>query len=743
MGFWRGFVIASALAGVSGAARAQADRVGYFGDYIVERAEPADRPPATWHQPMPGQFQAAEAAVAAFDSPTLTRFASEEDFRRYLGAVLAAERARNGWYANSGRIQFAQAQSAGQSDAIEPICPVTDPDCAPGAVPTADGGNIVVTGSRVPGPSNRSRAANVPAANAVNPDITNNQMRNVEEGDIVKQINQFLLVLQDGRIFVVDTRAGNGRRLALADRANVYRDPHEDMWYDEMLVFGDRVLVTGYSYSHAATELSVFRLDMASGRLGREGVFYLTSNDYYSSSNYATRLIGDNLVIYTPFEVTAMASQTFRWPAVRRWRSDDERQLDSDRRSRPLLDATQIYRPVRPAADPYVHTVSVCPLGPVGADNDLECRTTAFVGPDAAQWYVTESDAFLWTVSRNTRSYDPQACDVPADFATGFEAALLYRVPVDGAAPGLIGARGAPPDQFSLQASGGRFHALLQDRPRYCANEPDPEARLAYLDFPLSRFGATVADLEPARYARLPGVKSHYIANRFTDSYLVYGSLGRYRRGLSENAMPPAYVVPIERPEDVRALDVRHTVIRAEQAGNDIVLTGYRDGLGLFVTLIDLDGRPRIASSVRLQRRYESEGRSHAFNSLIAADGSGVMGLPTIGGEGRSSRAAWRSSASDLSFLTVDRAGRLTPVGELERRFVYGNDEENGIPGYRCEVSCIDWYGNSRPIFTDGRLFGLTGTELIEGRIFENEVLEVQRLNIALPSTRLAGLEPH
>ena len=88
-------------------------------------------------------------------------------------------------------------------------------------------------------------------------------MRGVEEGDIVKQIDHFLLVLQDGRIFVVDTRAGGGRGLALADRVNVYRDPREDMWYDEMLVFGDRVLITGYSYRQRATELSVFRLDEA------------------------------------------------------------------------------------------------------------------------------------------------------------------------------------------------------------------------------------------------------------------------------------------------------------------------------------------------------------------------------------------------------------------------------------------------------------------------------------------------
>ena len=89
---------------------------------------------------------------------------------------------------------------------------------------------------------------------------------------------------------------------------------------------------------------------------------------------------------------------------------------------------------------------------------------------------------------------------------------------------------------------------------------------------------------------------------------------------------------------------------------------------------------------MQLARRFESEGRSHAFNSLIEADGSGVMGLPTIRGESGRSRAPWRSSASDLSFLAVDARGRLRPVGELERRFDYGDDDEaddDGIAGYQ------------------------------------------------------------
>jgi hypothetical protein len=712
MSLWRNLSLAAALSALAVPAAAQ-----YQGR----------RPPMT-----PEQKAEAEAALARYNSPTLTRFRSEDEFRRYLGAVLSVGRARGQWWASSGQIQFAQA---GQSDAVQPICPDNDPNCA--APPeTQDEQSVAVTGSRVRAPAMGRAAPTRPASPGARPsngDITNNQMQGVDEGDIVKQIGHYLLVLQDGRIFVIDTRARGGRRLALSDRMNVYRDRHAYMWYDEMLVFGDRVLITGYSYAQQATELSVFRLDMATGRLARQGVFYMSSNDYYSSTNYASRLVGDNLVVYTPFNVYAMTRPTFRWPMVRRWVEGEDR-LAADRRSRPLFDAGQIYRPVRDAGNmPTVHTVSVCPLGDVGPGRDLECRSSAFVGPSQAQWYVTEQDAYLWTsdyYSAATR--DAECGAAPRFIAEDYAPAVLFRVPVNGRPPLVAATRGVPPDQFSLDARNGHFRALVRGSAPACRNGL-AESQLAFFDLPLGRFSGTLHEAGTERYTAMPGVKSANIANRFTEHYLVYGSIGMSQRGFSENSMPPAYAVPVSHPADVRAIPVRHTVIRAEQAGNDIVVTGYRNQRGLIVTLIDLDGTPRIASQVQLEQRFEGEGRSHAFNSLIEEDGSGVMGLPTIAREGWSSRAPWRSSASDLSYLVVDSRGRLTPVGELERRFEYNDDEgSGGVAGYTCEVSCIDWYGNSRPIFTDGRVFGLTGTELIEGRIWGGEIHEVQRLNIAL-----------
>jgi hypothetical protein len=733
MGLARGLTIAAALLALPGtmAAQTQTRRA-------VTEAE----------------RQAAREALAAFTRPTLTRFDSEAEFRRYVEAVGEADRTRYDYYYSSlAGLQFAQAAVPGETQPYG----LTQPCLPTPGHPCPEEMEVTVTGSRI---------------NPRNPSITNNQMRGVEEGDIVKQIDHYLLVLQDGRIFVIDIegRGGmrSGRRLALTDRANVYRNPRSGIWYDEMLVFGDRVLITGFSYEEGATELAVFRLGDG-GRLAREGVFRISSNDYYSDTNYSTRLIGGNLVTYTPLRVGDMVRAGYRWPVVRRWLAeDDAREIAeglADRRERgergevagpPLLDAARIYRPVADADDPVIHTVSVCPLDSSASAAALTCRTTAFAGPNPVQWYVTNADVFLWAAAersyRNVRDCRPGVSFALADFAPAY----LYRVPVSGARPDLIAARGAPPDHFAMQSDGTSFQALLRMEPANCEEHYEAPPRLALFSVPLARLGPTLAAAPDSAFTNLPSTSSRWVVSRFTDRYLVYGGLSQYRSGFPDLDADnydddyrrrvrdllrprPAYVVPVARPAAVRPIDVGHTVIRAERVADDIVLTGYRDRGGLIVTLIDLDGRPAIASSVRLAGRYESEGRSHAFNSLIERDGSGLMGLPTVPRIADGNRDYWRSRASDLSFLAVDSEGQLEAIGALERRFDYVNQygegreaDEDGVPGYQCEVSCIDWYGNSRPIFTDGRVFALSGTELIEGRVEHGQIREVQRLNIAL-----------
>lgn len=434
--------------------------------------------------------QAARAALDGFTRPTLTRFESEAEFRLYVAAVRQVQRTDGRYYYAAGAgVQFAEAQSVGapaQSDAAQPVCPPEQPDCLD------EGENVIVSGSRV---------------NPRNASITNNQMRGVEEGDIVKQIDHYLLVLQDGRIFVIDTRARGARGLALADRVDVYRNPRSDMWYDEMLVFGDRVLITGYSYDDAQTELAVFRLG-AGGRLSREGIFRISSNDYYSGSNYATRLIGDTLITYTPIDVSDMARADFKWPVVRRWLAEDDaraigreaREGDEGPPGAPLVDAASIYRPVQRVESPAIHTVSVCPLGSTEGGRSLTCRTTAFAAESQVQWYVTNGDVYLWTSSQGHWSTQDGECAAASRFALAdFSEAVLYRVPHSGARPDLVAARlSARPVRDA-----GRRAQFLRARPDGAGDLPRKLGGAGASRIRLDPAGAARPDLEPAARQRL------------------------------------------------------------------------------------------------------------------------------------------------------------------------------------------------------------------------------------------------
>ena len=703
-------------------------------------AQTAAKPPL----PSPTRAQA-QARLSAFTSTTLTRFRSEEKFRAYADAVYDARQAAR--QQSSARpatpaspvsfggasVHLAGAASAGLAqDTPAPVC--EDPELCPpvNALPDARG-EIVVTGMRLSANNN---------SGASNPSITNNQMQGVDEGDIVKQINNHLVILQDGRLFVVDIRAGGEAPLALTDRMDVYRNAESNAWYDEMLVEGDRILVTAYSYEEDATELSVFQLS-SDGRLSRQGVFLISSDDYYSATNYATRVVGDSLVVYTPYGLVPSRGQ---WPTVRRWLPEEQRE-QALRRGTRLYDAQSIYRPVSNLTAPTVHTITVCPLTGVGEGRDLQCRATAFAGPGRGQLYVTSRHAYVWTTPHQSddQAYYRSECETEGTPPhRDVLPATAYRVTIATGALEVAGARGVPIDQFSFEASDRALRALLTQRSARCYRAGDEGHPLAFFDMPLTGFGRTLRELPQRHYTRLPSTGGTNITNRFTDTHLVYGSLSREgREDVTEEdwklELPRAFAVPIANPAAPERLDVRHTMLRAERVGNDIVLTGYSDRSGLRISYVDLGGaEPRIASTVHLPKRYESEGRSHAFNSITDASGAGMIGLPTVLDAGDSDRYVSRSEASDLSYLALDRRGRLFRAGELEaaRRSEADDEDEDGVPdafNYQCEVSCIDWYGNSRPIFTDNRIFGLTGTELIEGRMEAGRIRLIGRVDITRP----------
>ena len=97
------------------------------------------------------------------------------------------------------------------------------------------------------------------------------------------------------------------------------------------------------------------------------------------------------------------------------------------------------------------------------------------------------------------------------------------------------------------------------------------------------------------------------------------------------------------------------------------------------------------------------------------------MGLPVI--PEREEGTELFEQAADMAFLRR-RGDRVVPIGELVSD--PAGQEDDG-----CQVSCVDWYGDARPIFVAGRVFALLGYELVEGVVLNGRLGERRRVSFA------------
>lgn len=686
--------------------------MGHVGGVIVKIVR--NRAPIALFLPGAALMLAACASAPPADAlagpivwPRLEKFSGDAEFERYLKNVQAARRVTRVYGAADGRVRLAQADTG-----VAPAEECLDIDCV-----DAEYGEIVVTGARVSAPAS--------------PSITNNQKAGVDEGDIVKLIGGYLVILQDGRLFSVDPGEATGA-MRLAGRTNVYANADDDAWYDEVVAHGDLVAVLGYSYGRDASEVTVFRL-RRNGGFELIDKFFINSGDYYDADNYATRLIGDKLVLYTPIDLywAARNGALPEWPVVRRAKDYDTDGAPK-KSGRPLLGAADIYKPVQTTLRPVLHAVTVCALAGRGSP----CRTSGVIGSWDREYYVSEDAAYLWLEEGGQSAAalvsKRGGCGKLSDAERAGLLSAAYRLPISGRGAGFLRVSGEPYDQFSLDTSEKEFRALLSDvLPEPCNDVGAPWSEIdyqtAYFSTPLSAFTAGGARPSTERYVATPE-PGYEVENRFTETHVVYSGRSDWTSYPPEPEdgvqTAPVVAVPVDNPRGFAELTAPHGVIRVERAGDAVVLTGYRDSAGLSVSTLDLRAAPKLAGTAVLTGRYETEGRSHAFNSLVGEDGAGLMGLPTATLEGEAGRWWWRSQSSDVSFLEIDSALAPKDAGSLNAA------PEPAASDYQCEVSCIDWYGNSRPIFIGERVFALTGFELIEGAVRNGRMVEIARIDV-------------
>jgi hypothetical protein len=358
-----------------------------------------------------------------------------------------------------------------------------------------------------------------------------------------------------------------------------------------------------------------------------------------------------------------------------------------------------------------VHSVTSCDLtAPV-----LDCEATSVLGSGSRTFYVSQNAVYVWTgLDTGQTPYDDNT-------PRAGPSALLYRLPFDASRPQAVAARGQPVDQFSFYADAkrGALHVVVGSG--YGDRMWGPEwtrGGLALVTVPISLFGSGAAEVPQRRYQRLPGERTAWgIQNRFVGDHLLYGMNDGARQGSGDTvrvvSLATRGVTPVALP---------HRVDRLDAIGPDAVVVGQGAGY-LGFSAIDLGMTPRLAAEYRLPDAAEGESRSQAFffhpDARDASGRSGLLGLPVA----RQFKLA-RGFQQSAAVVFLRRNGRdLGPSGELAA-------SHGTPPDDACRASCVDWYGNARPIFRGGRVFALLGYELVEGRAAPGAMTEVGRIDM-------------
>ena len=539
--------------------------------------------------------------------------------------------------------------------------------------------------------------------------VTNVQHAGVDEGGIVKLHGDHLVVLRRGRLFTVAVGDETLKPVSAVDAFGPDIDPR-NTWYDEMLVSEDTIAVIGYSYERGGTEVGLFRIDRA-GKLTYQSTYHLRSNDYYSSRNYASRLIGNKLIFYTPLYLNPGAEDpSASFPAVRKWHKGATKG-----EFRRIVSATSIYRTQRPIESLYgiaLHTVTICDL----SNGGFTCEATSVLGPAGRVFYVSPEAVYVWITDWADRGENSQV------------QSLLYRMPLDGSAPSAVAVSGSPVDQFSfLESSDGSLNVLVRSEGAGDAmwNAEKTAGEVALMRVPLASFSDGSDEVPLSNYRRLPKPEGYVFQNRFVDKYLLYGT-GSGWGYPQKTERPSLYAVPWA-GGDLHRFSLAHGVDRIEALGSDAIVVGT-DGNDLHFTAIRLGQSPEVRDRYTRKDASQGELRSHGFFYKADDSDSGVLGLP-ISTPGRPGYRHLIENSVTILFLR-NTSLHFEEVGELAAQPERSVDD-------RCRASCVDWYGNARPLFIRGRVFALMGYEIVEGSLSNGRMRELRRVSYAPASGQM------
>ena len=547
--------------------------------------------------------------------------------------------------------------------------------------------------------------------------ITNNQVEGVDEGDIVKLYNGFLIILRNGKLFSVDIGTAQSAHLEKIDEIDAFPPGWKhDAYFDEILIDEGVILVIGYNNNLDATELTRFDID-SSGYFSYNDSYIIKSDDYFSEGNYASRLYMHNYTSYIPINLSLYDSLDNQLPYIAKVPAGfkgDESLLQWDE----LINIENIYYPILDLTDPVLHSFISCPL----AADELRCNSVGVISSGRSEYYVNGDFVYLWTSGWKEKALLNDYLDLDYDLNYYYSnswlnskigdiksleklySPMVYRISVNDFTVDAIQVKGMPVSQFSFYYNENSFYMLSK-------NGRDESQLLRIPDYLFNQRASNRAQLVTNLYD-LP----NSVSNRFIQNHLVIGNKSEYYADSDSSLI----LVDIRSGFETK-VDLVHNASRIEAINEKAFIVGNTIDKDMGVTLLSTDN-PDIMQQTILLDRLEGESRSHAFNFKYIDDFllAGITTQAKEAGQNDHGFYYWNENvASDITFIGGE--DNFDFVGELNSQ---------AKPVKNCHFSCTDWYGNSRPIFIGERIFALTGDELIEAGLYNDGIVEIIRINL-------------
>lgn len=307
---------------------------------------------------------------------------------------------------------------------------------------------------------------------------------------------------------------------------------------------------------------------------------------------------------------------------------------------------------------------------------------------------------------------------------------LVFRLPLNGSAPGALRVSGGPVDQFSFLQSDDQYLNVLvrseADGNGMWAAEVT-EGDVAFMRVPLSSFSDGSEMVPATSYQQLPEPDGYDFNNRFVGDYLLFGT-GTGSGYFERNAASHKDLFLLEWARGtLHKVILPHGVDRIEPMGKGAVVVGS-DTKDLHFSSIRLNKQPEVVSRYTQESASQGELRSHGFFYKPDGEDSGTLGLP-VNKPARPAYSHLLESSAAIVFLR-NEALELNVLGELEAQSEKAQNDN-------CRASCVDWYGNARPLFLRGRVFALLGYELVEGKLDQGRITELRRISYAPQATQV------